>query len=96
MAETGYIAVERVEGRSTVTRCFCKYPLKLIVPKKVAPSATDAVWIYSISYGGGIVSGDRVSCGLSVADDCTVALTTQASTKVYKSVDSKCSEQALE
>ncbi|KAH7654543.1 urease accessory protein [Dioscorea alata] len=96
MAETGYIAVERVEGRSTVTRCFCKYPLKLIVPKKVGPSATDAVWIYSISYGGGIVSGDRVSCGLSVADDCTVALTTQASTKVYKSVDSKCSEQALE
>ncbi|KAJ0975912.1 hypothetical protein J5N97_017877 [Dioscorea zingiberensis] len=95
-AETGYVAVERVEGKSTVTRCFSKYPLKLIVPKKVVPSTTDAVWIYSLSYGGGIVSGDRVACGVNVGDNCTVALTTQASTKVYKSVGSKCSEQVLE
>lgn len=84
------------------------YDPSCVLAPQVAPSATDAVWIYSISYGGGIVSvrlylfilffkdlafigtsfmvfdfqGDRVSCGLSVADDCTVALTTQASTKV--------------
>ncbi|XP_020269421.1 urease accessory protein D, partial [Asparagus officinalis] len=94
---TGLVAVEKVEEKSTVTRCFCKYPLKFIIPKKVGCSSkTDAVWIYTLSYGGGIVSGDCISVGLSVGDGCTAAMTTQASTKVYKSVGSKCSEQILE
>nr|CAD1834541.1 unnamed protein product [Ananas comosus var. bracteatus] len=93
---TGMARVEKVRGRSTVTRCFSKYPLKLILPKKVGSVHVDAVWIYTLSYGGGIVSGDRVSCRISVGDGCTAAMTTQASTKVYKSVDSKCSEQILE
>ncbi|KAL0917191.1 hypothetical protein M5K25_012238 [Dendrobium thyrsiflorum] len=96
MEETGFVTVEKIDGKSTVTRCFSKYPLKLIIPKKAGSSTTDAVWVFSLSYGGGIVSGDRVVVGLSVGDGCTVALTTQASTKVYKSVDSKCSEQVLE
>lgn len=33
---TGYVEVEAVRGRSTVTRCFSKYPLKLLVPAKVS------------------------------------------------------------
>nr|XP_029118722.1 urease accessory protein D isoform X2 [Elaeis guineensis] len=94
--ETGIVVVEKVGGKSTVTRCFSKYPVKLIVPNKVGSSKTDAVWIYTLSYGGGIVSGDRISLSIGVGDGCTAAVTTQASTKVYKSVDSKCSEQALE
>ncbi|KAL2474699.1 Urease accessory protein D [Abeliophyllum distichum] len=94
--ETGKVVVERVGGKSTVTRCFSKYPLKIIVPNKVGPSQTDAVWIYTITYGGGIVSGDSISCYISVGDSCTAVLTTQSSTKVYKSVGSKCSEQILE
>ncbi|XP_058096426.1 urease accessory protein D isoform X6 [Magnolia sinica] len=52
----GIVVVEKVGGKSKATRCFSKYPLKFIVPSKVASSKTDAVWIYSISYGGGIVS----------------------------------------
>ncbi|KAJ4821062.1 Urease accessory protein ureD [Rhynchospora pubera] len=102
MAETetettsGVVTVEKVRGRSTITRCFFKYPLKLILPKKVGSSQVDAVWIYALSYGGGIVSGDQISCKISVGDGCTASFTTQASTKVYKSVDSKCSEQVLE
>eukprot|EP00261_Vitis_vinifera_P037569 XP_019078812.1 PREDICTED: urease accessory protein D isoform X3 [Vitis vinifera] len=54
--ETGFVAVEKIGGRSTVTRCFSKYPLKFIIPRKVGSSITDAVWIYSLTYGGGIVS----------------------------------------
>ncbi|XP_042519328.1 urease accessory protein D isoform X2 [Macadamia integrifolia] len=94
--ETGIVVVEKVCGKSTVTRCFSKYPLKFIVPNKVGCSKTDSVWIYSLTYGGGIVSGDSISCKLTVGDGCTAALTTQASTKVYKAVGSKCSEQFLE
>ncbi|KAJ3679283.1 hypothetical protein LUZ60_017294 [Juncus effusus] len=94
--ESGVVTVEKVRGKSTITRCFFKYPLKIILPKKVGSSQIDAVWIYLLSYGGGIVSGDKISCKISVADGCTAAITTQASTKVYKSVGSKYSEQILE
>ncbi|PON99146.1 Urease accessory protein UreD [Trema orientale] len=60
--ESGKVAVEKVGGKSTVTRCYSKYPLKFIVPNKVGNSKTDAVWIHSLTYGGGIFSGDSISC----------------------------------
>jgi len=47
-------------------------------------------------YGGGIVSGDHISCKCCVGDSCTMVLTTQGPTKVYKPVGSKCSQQILE
>ncbi|KAL8200176.1 hypothetical protein R6Q57_011515 [Mikania cordata] len=94
--ETGSLVVGRVGGKSTVTRCFSKYPLKFIVPTKAGRSEIDAVWIYSLTYGGGIVSGDCIAFDLTVEDGCTAVLTTQASTKVYKSVGLKCSEQMME
>ncbi|KAF8038290.1 hypothetical protein BT93_B0978 [Corymbia citriodora subsp. variegata] len=94
--ETGKIVMEKVGGKSTVTKSFSKYPLKFIIPRKVGPSWVDAVWIYALTYGGGIVSGDAISCKLEIGDGCTAVLTTQSSTKVYKSLGSKCSEQYLE
>ncbi|KAG8364576.1 hypothetical protein BUALT_Bualt18G0011700 [Buddleja alternifolia] len=94
--ERGKLVVERVGGKSTLTRCFSKYPFKFIVPNKVGPSQTDAVWIYTITYGGGIVSGDSIEFDIKVRDGCTAVLTTQSSTKVYKSIGSKCSQQVLE
>ncbi|XP_063944164.1 urease accessory protein D isoform X2 [Daucus carota subsp. sativus] len=54
--KTGTVVVEKVMGKSTATRCFSKYPLKFILPRKVGSSQTDAVWIYALTYGGGIVS----------------------------------------
>ncbi|KAH6796460.1 hypothetical protein C2S51_037446 [Perilla frutescens var. frutescens] len=94
--ERGKLVVEMVGGKSTVRRCFSKYPLKFIVPNKVGSSQTDAVWIYTITYGGGIVSGDSIAFDVTVGDGCTAVLTTQSSTKVYKSIGSKCCEQVLE
>ncbi|XP_008358560.1 urease accessory protein D isoform X1 [Malus domestica] len=81
MEREGRVEVEKVGGRSTVTRCFSKYPLKFIIPRKVGPSKTDAVWVYNLTYGGGIVSGDSISCEFNIGDGCTTVLTTQASTK---------------
>ncbi|GFP84181.1 urease accessory protein d [Phtheirospermum japonicum] len=92
--DRGKLVVERVGGKSTLTRCLSKYPFKFINPNKVGPSQTDAVWIYTITYGGGI--GDSIAFDVTVGDGCTVVLTTQSSTKVYKSIGSKCSEQVLE
>ncbi|KAK8934993.1 hypothetical protein KSP39_PZI014266 [Platanthera zijinensis] len=85
MEETGFAAVENIDGKSTITHCFSKYPLKLIIPQKTGSSTSHAMWISSLSYGDDIISGDRLVLGLSVGDGCTVALTTQASTKAYPS-----------
>uniref|UniRef100_J3LIU0 Urease accessory protein D n=1 Tax=Oryza brachyantha TaxID=4533 RepID=J3LIU0_ORYBR len=95
-AATGVVRVEKVGDRSVVTRCFAKYPLKFITPSKVGLASSGAAWLYTITYGGGIVSGDVISCVVDIGDGCTTAMTTQASTKVYKAVDSKFSEQVLE
>ncbi|KAK6154799.1 hypothetical protein DH2020_009047 [Rehmannia glutinosa] len=94
--DRGKLVVERIGGKSTLTRCLSKYPFKFINPNKVGPSQTDAVWIYTITYGGGIVSGDSIAFDVTVGDGCTAVLTTQSSTKVYKSIGSKCSKQMLE
>ncbi|XP_051117224.1 urease accessory protein D-like isoform X2 [Andrographis paniculata] len=91
--DRGKLVVERVQGKSTLTRCFSKYPFKFINPNKVGG---DAVWVYTITYGGGIVSGDSIDYDIEVGDDCMAVLTTQSSTKVYKSIGSKCSKQSLE
>uniref|UniRef100_A0A803MZR8 Uncharacterized protein n=1 Tax=Chenopodium quinoa TaxID=63459 RepID=A0A803MZR8_CHEQI len=80
--ETGSIEVAKVGGKSTVSRCFSKYPLKFIVPNKVGNRNADCVWIYSLSYGGGIVSGDSIKCNFTIGDGCTAVLTTQTSTKI--------------
>ncbi|KAK8320725.1 hypothetical protein V6Z11_A12G054900 [Gossypium hirsutum] len=40
--------------------------------------------------------GDSISVEFTIGDGCTAVLTTQSSTKVYKSLGSKCSEQVLE
>lgn len=94
--ERGKLVVEKVGGKSRLTRCFSRYPFKFIVPNKVGSSLTDAVWIYTITYGGGIVSGDSIAFDVAVGGGCNAVLTTQSSTKVYKSIGSKCSEQLLE
>ncbi|KAH7365009.1 hypothetical protein KP509_18G003600 [Ceratopteris richardii] len=60
----------------------------------VAPSV-DVVWIYSLSYGGGLVSGDSVYVQVEVGADSTAVFTTQASTKVYKARDGLSCEQLL-
>ncbi|PIN00249.1 hypothetical protein CDL12_27247 [Handroanthus impetiginosus] len=73
--ERGKLVVEKVGGKSTLTRCFSKYPFKFIAPKKVGPFQTDAVWIYAVTYGGGVVSGDRIACDVAVGDGCTAVLT---------------------
>lgn len=91
---TGCIEVNHVAGKSVNTRLFSKYPLKLIVPQKVAPSV-DVVWIYALSYGGGLVSGDSVNIQARVGACSTAVFTTQASTKVYKSKDGLACEQLL-
>lgn len=43
------------------------------------------IWVYAVTYGGGLVAGDDIGLKFTVRRDAALVLTTQASTKVYKS-----------
>ncbi len=87
-AGTGRVAVALSRGRTVVTRAFAASPLKLLTPANHGHAA----WVYSSTYGGGLVDGDRLSMHLTVAEGATLVLATQASTKVYRSPRGTSSE----
>ncbi len=78
----GELAVVRGrEGRSVVTRAYATSPLRLLTPKNHGSAA----WIYTSSYGGGLVDGDRIELDLDIGPGAAAFVSTQASTKVYRS-----------
>ncbi|KAK9847364.1 Urease accessory protein UreD [Penicillium brevicompactum] len=91
---TGELEVNAFCGSSSIIALSCTYPLKLVSP----PSRlTDhAVLVFMMSYGGGLVAGDRVDLNIGVRPKSRLALLTQGSTKVYKTPSkSICSYQIL-
>jgi len=78
----GEIAVvRRPDGRSVVARAYATSPLRLLTPTNHGHAA----WIYASSYGGGLVDGDAVAVDVDVAPGASSFVSTQASTKVYRS-----------
>lgn len=80
-SKCGSLRVERAGGLSAATRVYGTYPVKLMVTEKVAPPGTDCVWVYGVTFGGGLVSGDRAGVSIQVAATCACVLATQAATK---------------
>ncbi|HET7217415.1 MAG TPA: urease accessory protein UreD [Vicinamibacterales bacterium] len=81
VAGTATVHVARAGGRSVVTRAFAASPLRLLTPRNHG----DAAWVYSATYGGGLVDGDDVRIDVRVGSGATMLLATQAATKVYRS-----------
>src|SRR5687768_4572798 len=77
----GRLRVVRAGGRSVVTRAYATSPLRLLTPANHGSAA----WIYTSSYGGGFVDGDRVELDVEVAEGAAAFVSTQAATKVYRS-----------
>lgn len=82
---------------SSFTHLSSTFPLKLISPRTSSKDAnlriarqgaiSDAksvAALYVVGYGGGLVSGDKVSIDFDVGERCTLLLLTQGSTKVFK------------
>lgn len=67
--------------RSVVSRARATSPLRLLTPANHG----DAAWIYTSTYGGGLVDGDVISLRVRVEEGAAAFLSTQASTKVYRS-----------
>ncbi len=87
----GRARVARIGGRSQVTSNRATNPLKLWVPRRPGPTS----WIYATTFGGGLVAGDNIQVDLELEADTTTVLTTQASTKVYRSLRDRGCQQHL-
>jgi urease accessory protein len=77
----GVVAVTRGPRGSTVTRAYAESPLKWLTPA----TRGEAAWVFAASYGGGLVGGDHLDVEVDVEPGAVAFLSTQASTKVYRS-----------
>lgn len=85
------LTFEHVAGRTVITRNRATSPLRLLTPGQ----SNIAGWAFTSSYGGGLLSGDSVSLDLYAAPGATAYVSTQSSTKIYRSRDARAATQSL-
>jgi urease accessory protein len=81
-AGSAHLTFTRVGAETVVTRAFAMSPAKLIETKRRGA----ACWVYTATLGGGFVGGDDIGVRADVTAGARALLTTQASTKVYRSL----------
>lgn len=79
-------------GRTELRRARSSAPVKVLQPRHAGPSA----WACLSSLGGGLVDGDGIRVEVSARRGSSAALTTQASTKVYRGAASQAVQAAVE
>jgi len=85
----GFLRTSLVAGQTAITRAQATNPLKLLCPQRTP----NAAWVYVATFGGGLVAGDHVDLDVEIAAGTSCILTSQASTKVYKSPFGKLAQQ---
>ncbi|WP_201983524.1 urease accessory protein UreD [Hymenobacter rubidus] len=83
------LEVAEVRGKSRLIACKNIQPLKLLQPASHGP----AVHVVLSSYGGGMVAGDAIRLRAKVQAGARLILSTQASTKIFRSIDGAVAEQ---
>lgn len=81
-AGSAHLTFTRSGSETVLTRAFATSPAKLIVTKGRGPTC----WVYAATLGGGFVGGDEICLRADVTTGARALLTTQASTKVYRSL----------
>jgi urease accessory protein len=84
----GFVELVEVVGRTAVVRCRANSPLRLLTPQNDSPAARIIVG----SYGGGLVGGDAIDLTVDAGAGTRCLLSTQASTKIYRSAGAGCSQ----
>ena len=82
VAGTGLLRFARVGSRTVVQQTFATSPLKMLNPR----ASDRAASVYTATYGGGLVGGDAIHLTVDVEPGARAVLTTQSSTKVYRSM----------
>jgi len=78
---SGLLDIVRCEAGSVVGRAYAASPLCLLTPRNHGHAA----WVYTGSLGGGLVGGARFRLTVRVGPEASAFVSTQASTKVYRS-----------
>jgi len=81
-AGSAYLTFTRSGSDTVLTRAFATSPAKLIASK----GRGETCWVYAATLGGGLVGGDEIQIHANVTAGARALLTTQASTKVYRSL----------
>ena len=78
---SGALHFAKVRGTTVLTQAIAASPLRLLHPK----NSGSAAWVYAATYGGGLLGGDAIALDVTVGPGASAMLSTQASTKVYRS-----------
>jgi urease accessory protein len=81
-AGSAYLTFTRSGSETVLTRVFATSPAKLIASK----GRGETCWVYAATLGGGLVGGDEIHIRANVTAGARALMTTQASTKVYRSL----------
>ncbi|SFQ73792.1 urease accessory protein UreD [Hymenobacter arizonensis] len=87
--EWSTLEVAQVRGKSRLITSKSIQPLKVFNP--ASPSQTCHVVLSS--YGGGMVAGDAIRLRIAAAPHAQLVVSTQASTKIFRSIDGAVAEQ---
>jgi urease accessory protein len=75
------LAFRRSRNRTVLATALAASPLRLLLPRNHG----DAIWVFLANLGGGLVDGDCLEVRADVAEGASALLSTQSSTKVYRS-----------
>ena len=85
----GHILVTKLPPNKQILQKFdYQYPLKLIAPDPhLAPkdNRTQITLVFLLTYGGGLVGGDKIDLTVTLEAESKLVLVTQGSTKIFKS-----------
>lgn len=81
-AGTAHLTFTRSGADTVLTRSFATSPVKVFATR----GGRSACWVYAATLGGGLVGGDELQMTVEVEAGARALLTTQASTKVYRSL----------
>ncbi|MCI1189040.1 urease accessory protein UreD [Hymenobacter sp. DH14] len=87
--EWSTLEVAQVRGKSRLVACKNMQPLKMLQPA----SHHYAVHVVLSSYGGGMVAGDVIQLRITVQAEAQLILSTQASTRIFRSIDGAVAAQ---
>jgi urease accessory protein len=81
-AGSSHLTFTRSGSKTVLTSAYATSPAKLITTRGRGATC----WVYSATFGGGLVGGDDIRLHADVTIGARALLTTQASTKVYRSM----------
>ena len=79
-AGTGRICLSLLDSSAVFSELSATYPLKLLSPRTSPP---DVAVVYILSYGGGLVGGDRVTLSVAVERGAVLVLLSQVCSPLF-------------